>query len=62
MQDADPFSRKQGVPDRIEEAERLPEPRVATGACFPDARGRSRGMYIGIGTLIVIIILLLILL
>ena len=31
-------------------------------ACFPDGRGRSADMYIGIGTLIIIIILLIILL
>ena len=32
------------------------------GACFPDGRGSSTDMYIGIGTLIIIIILLIILL
>ena len=34
----------------------------AANACFPERRGNSGAMYIGIGTLIIIIILLIILL
>jgi hypothetical protein len=37
-------------------------PAAVARACFPDRRGMSADMYIGIGTLIIIIILLIILL